>query len=168
MDVNGNESLNLNLSNTSLSTSITATVTNTVKNSNDNATNLSNNNLIANPANLIALTNSTNSLTLDALQTPSKTDNNMNKFSVQNSTNHNTSTNNIDKRKSHNCPYCDRSFTRPYRLNDHISFSHTDEVCIFSFEHKPFGAIYLKNCFYLNRGSICASCAQSISHVKIN
>ena len=33
-----------------------------------------------------------------------------------------------DKRKNHNCPYCDRSFTRPYRLNDHISFSHTDEV----------------------------------------
>lgn len=33
-----------------------------------------------------------------------------------------------EKRKQHNCPYCDRSFTRPYRLNDHISFSHTDEV----------------------------------------
>ncbi|CAF0712392.1 unnamed protein product [Brachionus calyciflorus] len=32
-----------------------------------------------------------------------------------------------EKRKQHNCPYCDRSFTRPYRLNDHISFSHTDE-----------------------------------------
>jgi hypothetical protein len=34
----------------------------------------------------------------------------------------------INRRKNHNCPYCDRSFTRPYRLNDHISFSHTDEV----------------------------------------
>lgn len=33
-----------------------------------------------------------------------------------------------DKRKQHNCPFCDRAFTRPYRLNDHISFSHTDEV----------------------------------------
>jgi hypothetical protein len=31
-------------------------------------------------------------------------------------------------KKNHCCPYCDRSFTRPYRLNDHISFSHTDEV----------------------------------------
>jgi hypothetical protein len=39
---------------------------------------------------------------------------------------HNSS--DINKRKNHNCPYCDRSFTRPYRLNDHISFSHTDEV----------------------------------------
>ena len=37
----------------------------------------------------------------------------------------------INRRKNHNCPYCDRSFTRPYRLNDHISFSHTDEVSIF-------------------------------------
>ena len=37
----------------------------------------------------------------------------------------------INKRKNHNCPYCDRSFTRPYRLNDHISFSHTDEVNFF-------------------------------------
>lgn len=34
----------------------------------------------------------------------------------------------FNKRKNHNCPYCDRSFTRPYRLNDHISFTHTDEV----------------------------------------
>lgn len=33
-----------------------------------------------------------------------------------------------EKRKQHNCPFCDRAFTRPYRLNDHISFSHTDEV----------------------------------------
>jgi transposase-like protein len=61
---------------------------------------------------------------------------NMNKFAIQPNTNsstsnHNTTANNIDKRKSHNCPDCDRSFTRPYRLNDHISFSHTDEVCIF-------------------------------------
>lgn len=38
----------------------------------------------------------------------------------------------INKRKNHNCPYCDRSFTRPYRLNDHISFSHTDEVNVLS------------------------------------
>ena len=38
------------------------------------------------------------------------------------------SSSDIHKRKNHNCPYCDRSFTRPYRLNDHISFSHTDEV----------------------------------------
>jgi hypothetical protein len=39
------------------------------------------------------------------------------------------STTSSSKKKQHNCPFCDRSFTRPYRLNDHISFSHTDEVC---------------------------------------
>jgi uncharacterized Zn-finger protein len=30
-------------------------------------------------------------------------------------------------KRQHCCPFCERSFTRPYRLNDHISFSHTDE-----------------------------------------
>ena len=39
------------------------------------------------------------------------------------------SSNNGDKnKKAHCCPFCDRSFTRPYRLNDHISFSHTEDV----------------------------------------
>lgn len=41
-----------------------------------------------------------------------------------------SSSNYNDKKKQHKCPFCDRSFTRPYRLNDHISFSHTDEVNI--------------------------------------
>lgn len=40
-----------------------------------------------------------------------------------------TNSTSTSKKKQHNCPFCDRSFTRPYRLNDHISFSHTDEVC---------------------------------------
>jgi hypothetical protein len=41
-----------------------------------------------------------------------------------------SSSGNLDKKKHHKCPFCERSFTRPYRLNDHISFSHTDEVLI--------------------------------------
>ncbi len=50
--------------------------------------------------------------------------------SISSSNNNNDASSNtsMDKKKMHNCPYCDRSFTRPYRLNDHISFSHTDEV----------------------------------------
>ena len=42
-----------------------------------------------------------------------------------------THTTSSSKKKQHKCPFCDRSFTRPYRLNDHISFSHTDEVCLY-------------------------------------
>lgn len=39
--------------------------------------------------------------------------------------------NGTDSKRQHCCPFCERSFTRPYRLNDHISFSHTDEVKIY-------------------------------------
>ncbi len=61
--------------------------------------------------------------------------NNSNSSNATNSTNENSfmpsnfsSPQSSDKKKQHCCPFCDRSFTRPYRLNDHISFSHTDEV----------------------------------------
>ncbi len=47
---------------------------------------------------------------------------------IKNGVNDQSTLSDVNKRKQHNCPYCDRSFTRPYRLNDHISFSHTDEV----------------------------------------
>ncbi len=60
---------------------------------------------------------------------------NSNSSNATNSTNENSflpsnysSPQSGDKKRQHCCPFCDRSFTRPYRLNDHISFSHTDEV----------------------------------------
>ncbi len=71
-----------------------------------------------------------------------------------------------DKRKQHNCPFCDRSFTRPYRLNDHISFSHTDEVKIL----KLILAIFSKTCTYYidksKRENICVQFVRRISLAK--
>ena len=73
-----------------------------------------------------------------------------------------------DKKRQHCCPFCDRSFTRPYRLNDHISFSHTDEVSSFA----SFGLVrfLLTICSFFcglkYRENTCAHCARSISHAR--
>jgi hypothetical protein len=39
-------------------------------------------------------------------------------------------------KKANTCPHCYREFARPYRLNDHIAFSHTEEVRKFQIRPK--------------------------------
>lgn len=74
----------------------------------------------------------------------------------------------LDKRKQHNCPFCDRAFTRPYRLNDHISFSHTDEVSIYTI--KKFYSSNFRNLktIIFKRENTCVRCVLKTSPVKIN
>lgn len=90
---------------------------------------------VGNSTNSINLANTltTNAgLLLSVSNNPNNPSNDANGTNLLNQQMSNSNANlSLEKRKQHSCPFCDRSFTRPYRLNDHISFSHTDEVCVF-------------------------------------
>jgi hypothetical protein len=112
----------LDLNNSLLATLAASTSTNNLLTLSSNNNNDDNNTSI-----LIENKNAKSINNINA-NTNSQTSSSASTSSSSSSTNAPCSISNLDKKKQHKCPFCERSFTRPYRLNDHISFSHTDEV----------------------------------------